>query len=82
MDNLLEELKVIPGVVGGYFIHPQKGVLASNMPSMFKQEKIIEISKQLIKIYSAGRMNFSDISETIINYEEMVLIAKLVSPQL
>lgn len=82
MNNLLEELKVIPGVVGGYFINPQKGLLASNMPTIFKQPKIIEVSKQLIKVYSAGRMNFPDTSEVFINYEEMVLISKQVSPQL
>jgi len=82
MDNLLEELKAIPGVVGGYFVHQQKGVVASNMPAIFKQPKLLEISKELIKIHSAGRINFSDISETIINYEEMILIVKTVSAQL
>ncbi len=82
MNNLLEELKVMPGVVGGYFIHPQKGLLASNLPAMFKPQKLLEISKELVKIHSAGRMNFADISEVFLNYEEMVLIVKQVAPQL
>jgi len=82
MNNLLEELKVMPGVVGGYFIHPQKGLLTSNLPAMFKPQKLLEISKELIKIHSAGRMNFADISEVFVNYEEMVLIVKQVAPQL
>ena len=82
MTNLLEELKVMPGVVGGYFLHAQKGLLTSNLPAMFKPQKLIEISKELVKIHSAGRMNYADISEVFINYEEMVLIVKQVAPQL
>lgn len=81
MNDLLEELKVIPGVVGGYFISLKKGLLASNMPTIFKQPKILEVSKQLIKVNSAGKMNFPDTSEIFINYEEMVLVVKIVSPQ-
>lgn len=82
MVNLLEELKTIPGVVGGYFISQKKGFLASNMPAMFKEPKLLDISRQLVKIYSAGRMNFPDISDTFLHYEEMVLVVKMVSPQL
>lgn len=82
MENLLEELKTIPGVVGGYFISQKKGFLASNMPALFKEPKLLEVSQQLAKIYSAGRMNFPGISEALLHFEEMVLVVKMVSPQL
>lgn len=76
MQQALNDLKAIPGVVGAAIFHAQQGVLANNLPSIFKQEKLAGIGKLLNKIFSAGRLSFTDLGETSICYEEATLITR------
>jgi len=63
MQQALNDLKAIPGVVGAAIFHAQQGVLANNLPSIFKQEKLAGIGKLLNKnfqcrpsqLYRSGR---------------------------
>ena len=79
MDNVIEDLKSISGVLGGLLYNSQKGVIASNLPPIFKIENLTEIGKMVSKIYGTGSGNFTEITEISLYYEESVLIVKEVS---
>jgi hypothetical protein len=76
MNAALEEIKTIPGVLGGLLYHPQKGVLESDLPAVFKEPKLLKMGRILVKMYSSGRSNFSDLSELSIYYEESLVIIR------
>jgi hypothetical protein len=76
MQQLIDDLKSIPGVIGGYIYRSNGGVLFSNLPSLFKPERIAEITKSLVKIHGAGKQNFPDLIEVFINYEESMLFCR------
>ncbi len=76
MNQVIDELKSIPGVIGGFVYDSQKGILANNLPSVFKVPKLEKLGKNLEKIYQNAGKNFSDIMEISLYYEESVLIVR------
>jgi predicted regulator of Ras-like GTPase activity (Roadblock/LC7/MglB family) len=76
MKELLEEIQTIPGIIGGFFFSSRSGVEASSLPAVFKERKLLNIGKMLAKIYGSGRINFPDISEITLYYEESLVIAR------
>lgn len=82
MKQMLEELKAIPGVIGGFALNPKKGILANCLPAMFKAEKLIEVSRQLLKIYSATRMNAQGMQDISLHFDGSVVMLRWVSDQL
>ncbi|ORJ61563.1 hypothetical protein [Geothermobacter hydrogeniphilus] len=79
MQQALDDLKAIPGVVGAAIYQAQQGVLANNLPGLFKPEKLAGMGKLLNKIFSAGRLSFNDLAETSLCYEEATLITREIS---
>ena len=82
MKQVLEEVKAIPGVVGGFVFNSRKGVAANNLPPVFKEAKLVNIGKMLSKMYLSGKTNFSDITEISLYYEESVVIIREAAPDL
>ena len=76
MKQVIEELKAIPGVVGGCIFDSRKGIIANNLPPIFKEAKLSNIGKLLSKMYASGKNNFSDITEISLYYEESVVIVR------
>ena len=76
MQQLIDDLKSIPGVIGAYVFRSNDGVRCSNLPSIFKSDRIADMTKSLIKIHSAGKQNFPDLVEVFINYEESMLFCR------
>ncbi len=76
MVHLIDELKVIPGVMGACICHPHEGVQASNLPAIFKVERLETIGRQLIKMISAGRMSLDGLSDLILRFEESMVVAR------
>ena len=76
MIHLIDELKVIPGVIGACIYHSQEGLKVSNLPAIFKPERINIVGKHLMKLYSAGRMSFDDLNDIALNYDESVVVAR------
>jgi len=76
MKQAIDELKAIPGVVGACLFGAHEGLLESNLPGIFKPEKLTAVGKQLTKLLTAGRMNFSDLNDLSLHYDESVLIAR------
>ena len=76
MKQAIDELKAIPGVVGACLFSQQEGLLQSNLPGIFKADKLGAVGKQLAKLVTAGRMSFSDLNDLALHYDESVLIAR------
>ena len=76
MLQLINELKDIPGVIGACTYSPQNGLQESNLPGIFKPEKLAAIGRQFTKLYTVGQMNFSDLTELTLNYDESVVVAR------
>ncbi|PLX86227.1 MAG: hypothetical protein C0614_03890 [Desulfuromonas sp.] len=81
MQFLIEDLKSIPGVVGACSYQPQKGILANNLPSIFREDGLQDTAKQLAKIHAAGRLNFPDLKEIMLNYDESIILFRQIGTQ-
>lgn len=76
MKQAIDELKAIPGVVGVCLFSAQEGLLQSNLPGIFKPDKLTAVGKQLTKLLAAGRMSFDDLNDLSLHYDESVIIAR------
>ncbi|MEA3363785.1 MAG: hypothetical protein U9Q61_11030 [Thermodesulfobacteriota bacterium] len=76
MIQLIDELKVIPGVVGACIVNFQDGLKVTNLPAIFKPERLLVVGKHLLELYSAGRASFSDLTDITLNYDESVIVAR------
>jgi hypothetical protein len=76
MVHLIDELKIIPGVMGACLYKTQEGVKASNLPGIFKRERLDSIGRQLIKLQSAGRMSLAGCKELQLSFEELKIVAR------
>ena len=76
MKQAIDELKAIPGVVGACLFGAKEGLLQSNLPGIFKPDKLTAVGKQLTKLLAAGRMSFDDLNDLSLHYDESVVIAR------
>ena len=76
MLHLIDELKVIPGVMGACIVNSQTGVQATNLPAIFKDDRLALVGKHLLKLYAVGRMSFDDLTDVTLNYDESVVVAR------
>lgn len=76
MAGFLDELQSVPGVFGACLYHSQEGVLQANLPAVYTSEKMSEIGKILTRIHTAGQMNFSDLTDLSIRYDESTLLVR------
>ncbi len=76
MLQLIDELKTIPGVVGACIYGSDEGVLATNLPSIFRPQRLETVGKHLGKLYSAGQMSFDDLTDVSLHYDESVVVAR------
>lgn len=76
MIHLIDELKVIPGVIGACIVHSQEGLKVTNLPAIFKPERLTLVGKHLLKLHSVGHMSFDDLTDISLNYDESVVVAR------
>jgi len=76
MLHLIDELKVIPGVMGACIVNSKTGVKVTNLPTIFRVERLALVGQHLLKIYAAGRMSFADLTDISLNYDESVVVAR------
>lgn len=79
MDQILNELKSVPGVIGAFVFHTQTGVKSKALPEIFRETKLVKMGKSLVKIYAAGCMGVSELSELSLFYEESIVIVRRIS---
>ena len=76
MLHLIDELKVIPGVMGACIVNSRTGVQATNLPALIRVERLALVGKHLLKLYAAGTMSFDDLTDITLNYDESVVVAR------
>lgn len=76
MIHLIDELKVIPGVIGACIVSSQEGIKVTNLPSIFKPERLNLVGRHLLKLYSAGRISFDDLTDVSLHFDESVVVAR------
>ncbi|MBN1295548.1 hypothetical protein JXA80_02130 [bacterium] len=76
MDALINELKLIPGVLGSFVYHNAKGILGSNLPSLFRNEALKQVGSLLGRIFKLSETTGVEVSNFEIRYEESLLLIK------
>ncbi len=76
MIHLIDELKVISGVIGACVVDSRDGVKVTNLPSIFKPERMNQVGRHLLKLYSAGRMSFDELTDITLQFDELVVVAR------
>ena len=70
MQQALNEMNLIPGVMGGYVYNPKMGVIEKNLPPVFKEDKLREISSHLIKLNRLFGTDFPDHTDAFLFFEQ------------
>ncbi len=76
MQQLVSEIKAIPGVIGACCYHSRQGLVANSLPTLFKRDRLSEIGRLLAKILAAGRLNFPDLTDLVLHYEETAIVCR------
>lgn len=76
MKEIIDEIKTVPGIIGACVFSPLSGIVANNLPAIFKEQRLLAMGKMMTKFILAGRKTFSDLTETSIFYEESALIIR------
>ncbi len=76
MQKILEEIKAIPGVLGSSVYTSKHGILADNLPEIFKAEAQQRIGNILHRIFKLNETVKLDVNSFEIQYEEALLLVK------
>lgn len=76
MQKILEEIKVTPGVLGASVYTSQRGIVASNMPEIFKADTQKRIGNILHRIFKLNKTVKLDVHSFEIQYDEALLLVK------
>jgi len=82
MKEIIGDLRDLSGVLGACLYHNQKGVLETNLPSIFSAEKLTNLGRLLMKMHSAGRMNFHDLTDLSLHYDESMILVREIDKNL
>lgn len=82
MKQVIDELKTMPGVIGCCIYSPLDGVNISNLPAVFKPERLAAIGEQLFRLHSAGNKSLRDLNNISIFYDEAVIVTRLLKNNL
>ncbi|GAB4175448.1 MAG: hypothetical protein Tsb0017_26810 [Geothermobacteraceae bacterium] len=82
MQNLVTEIKAIPGVIGACCHHSQQGLVANSLPGLFKPDKLAAMGKHMARLLAAGRLNFPDLNDMVLQYEETTIVGKSIDQNL
>ena len=82
MNQMIDDLKEIPGVIGAYTWHSDDGLQENNLPALFKAERLNTIAQILSRIDSAGRQNFADLGDTLVCFEEASVLCRQLRPDI
>lgn len=76
MQQMLDDLKSIPGVLGAFGYRAREGILCNNLPRLFKAERLAEAARSLSRITAAGRRGLPELSEVLIRFDESLLLCR------
>lgn len=76
MQTLLDEIKITPGVLGAAVYASKHGVLATNLPEMFKADNLKRIGNILHRIFKLNETVHLDVNSFEIQYDEALLLIR------
>jgi len=76
MNKVLNEIKSIPGVTGGFFFDSKQGVKTSDLPPIFKAGNLTKIGNVLDKMYTVSNTGLQNVSDICLYYEESTIIMR------
>ena len=76
MQKILEELKATPGILGASVYTSKRGILATNLPEIFKAETQKRIGNILHRVFKLNETVKLDVSSFEIQYDEALLLVK------
>lgn len=76
MDSLLQEITMLPGVLGCFVFSNKQGIIANKMPPIFKENNIKTIGTLLTRTMQMGSTAQLDFSDIEIKYNESTLLIK------
>jgi len=76
MNNLLEEIKTSPGVLGACVYSSKKGIVGSNLPATFNSEQQQRITSILHRVFRLNDAVKLDVNAYEIQYDEATLMAR------
>lgn len=79
MENILHELASVQGLTGAYIYQSPGSILQNILPPIFKPARLLSMGKALVKIHSAGALNFPDLSDVVLNFDESIVITRSIA---
>ncbi len=76
MQKILEEIKATPGVLGSSIYTSKHGILATNLPEIFKADTQKRIGNILHRIFKLNETVKLDVNSFEIQYDEALLLVK------
>ncbi len=76
MDSLLQEITMLPGVLGCFVFTNKNGIAASKMPPIFKDNSIKTIGSLLARTMQMGITAQLDFSDMEIKFNESMILVK------
>ncbi len=76
MQTFLNEIKTTPGVLGSSIYTTKKGIIATNLPEIFKDEAQKRIGSILQRIFKLNETVKLDVNSFEIQYDEALLLVK------
>ena len=76
MQKILDEIKITPGVLGAAVYTSKHGILATNLPEMFKADTQKRIGNILHRIFKLNKTVNLDVNSFEIQYDEALLLIR------
>ncbi len=79
MESILNELASVQGLTGAFIYQSPGTILQNILPPVFKPARLLSMGKALVKIHGAGALNFPDLSDVILNFDESTVITRSIA---
>ena len=76
MQTFLDEIKATPGVLGSSIYSTKKGIIATNLPEIFKADAQKRIGSILQRIFKLNETVKLDVNSFEIQYDEALMLVK------
>ncbi|WP_092344300.1 hypothetical protein [Desulfuromusa kysingii] len=76
MQKILDEIKIIPGVLGSAVYTTKRGILATNLPEVFKTDTQERIGNILHRVFKLNETVKLDVNSFEIQYDEALLLIR------
>ena len=76
MQTFLDEIKATPGVLGSSIYTTKKGIIATNLPEIFKTDAQKRIGSILQRIFKLNETVKLDVNSFEIQYDEALMLVK------